>query len=853
MCNPRLQGDGSAVLAPAVCPGRNGPAGEPCPTHGRQPLDVPGLDDFVEFLLSSDTSVSAEKPNMDAPLPTPRINEVLAQFRQRVTPGGVAPAVGTGASQSGGAQGAGDLQNELRIKKLEQQVSQLFTQAPSSSSSTTTTTPMRKAKRDIDHTSESEVDSGKENRRSGRRSRLPARRVVTETTRRRPVKDSKARRSESDQETTTTTEPAKPAASPRGKAVSRGPVQHVEAGVSARKGTKITPRAAGVKTISPTEENTYRAILEERDQERERRWKAEQAVKKLTEQLKILQTQASEEKDLQSLALHTTDRLKQLLLKERTERAELQEKEQTAREELSQARSQEDQQQRALRSLEDRLSRGETERAREQAEEMRKTQELENRAAALKREVEIHRASARQHKDKLQQLQELLVSREQVHRSWNRGWSQGAEFREALGREVAAVEERHAQQRAELQEKMAATQKQYADLEDEFRLALTIEATRFAEVREGFDRVSAELAELKAALAKAQQKERQSGALVQDLTAMVKEQKSRIAELIKAKKEAVTELKARVRSLEAGVEEDKRRSVQVELLRQDKSKLLSQLTAQESIIQGLRTERKVWGQELAQQGASLAQDRGRMEARIEVLSTELENQRKQNERDNQALKIKAKMVEDQTDTIRKLKEAVQDRDEQIRGLREESLQAQRKFQKQLEEEAGPVRELSERVELLTLRKEELKQQLEDKEAELEELKQAYSSMNKKWQSKAELLSRLEEQVKRMKEGFDAKQQDLREERDQAVQAQKGVMEKLRSVDDAFRRQLETVQASHQAELFHLANEKQKQIELANQKVSQVEEEMRQLLEETQSNKRAMEEKMRRLTCVLKDF
>lgn len=50
------------------------------------------------------------------------------------------------------------------------------------------------------------------------------------------------------------------------------------------------------------------AIVEERDQERERRWKAEQAAKKLTEQVKNLQTRASEEKDLQSLALHTTDR-----------------------------------------------------------------------------------------------------------------------------------------------------------------------------------------------------------------------------------------------------------------------------------------------------------------------------------------------------------------------------------------------------------------------------------------------------------------------------------------------------------------------------------------------------------------
>lgn len=48
--------------------------------------------------------------------------------------------------------------------------------------------------------------------------------------------------------------------------------------------------------------------MEERDQERERRWKAEQAVRKLTEDLTCLQTKVGEEKDLQSMALHTTDR-----------------------------------------------------------------------------------------------------------------------------------------------------------------------------------------------------------------------------------------------------------------------------------------------------------------------------------------------------------------------------------------------------------------------------------------------------------------------------------------------------------------------------------------------------------------
>lgn len=58
----------------------------------------------------------------------------------------------------------------------------------------------------------------------------------------------------------------------------------------------------------------------------------------------------------------------------------------------------------------------------------------------------------------------------------------GADFREAVAKEVASMEQRHAQREAELQEKLAEGRKQFAALEDEFRMALTIEAARFSEV-----------------------------------------------------------------------------------------------------------------------------------------------------------------------------------------------------------------------------------------------------------------------------------------------------------------------------------------------------------------------------------
>ncbi|XP_060730038.1 leucine-rich repeat and coiled-coil domain-containing protein 1 isoform X2 [Tachysurus vachellii] len=812
--------------------------GNPTSPKDDSPMDIPGLEDFVEFLISTDTSVLS-----DASFPTPRIDDVLTQFRHR-------NRVLTVPAETQVQERSGNQINELRIKKLEQQVSQLFQKAPVAdgcNASSALQSVVQKAKRDTDLTSESEYDSTNEKLQhsSVRRTKIPTAKKL-------------GKGKQSDSEASTQKHRSLKCTAGSGQ---RATVQPV--GVTER--TKKGPRARQVtpdKNFNDTQQETYRVIVEERDQERERRWKAEQAVKKLTEQVKGLQTQATEEKELQSLALHTTDRLKELLLKERSERSahqsrveELEERYTNAAQQLEQLRSHEAQYKDALHGLQESVSQQEALRATQQVEEMKRKQELENKCAVLKREVELLQASVRQHKDKLQQLQELLTSREEAHRKElaSRLIPGSAEFREAVSKEVEAVEHRHSQRHREVEQKLVDAQHQYATLEDEFRMALTIEANRFSEVKEGFEQVSAELAEVKIALTSSQQREKQSSSLVQELTAMVKEQKTRIAELIKAKRDAVTDLKARLRTLEAGAEEDRRINIQLELLKKDKSKLLSQLSAQETVIEGLRAERRLWGQELAQQGASLAQDRGRLEAKIEVLTTELETQKKQNQRDYDSLKIKTKIVDDQTETIRKLKEAVQERDEQLRALREENLKVQRRFQKELEDETASAAELRDAVDKLSLRKDELKQQLLDKQAEMDELKDAYSASSRKWQDKADLLTKLEQQVKRMKEGFDAKEKALLEEKDKAVQAHKAAVEKLHCVDDAFRRQLESLQASHQAELIRLAIDKQKKIEQANQRVYQVEEEMRQLLEETEQNKLATEEKMRRLTSVLKDF
>ncbi|XP_061695152.1 leucine-rich repeat and coiled-coil domain-containing protein 1 isoform X2 [Syngnathoides biaculeatus] len=813
--------------------------GQPSCSLTDSPCDIPGLENYVDLLLLSDTN-----HNEDAHLTAPSVAEAVAPFGESVAPEALtAPDRQRVQQQQQQQVRFADVDrtlsvNEERVKKLEQQVSRLVQQASArhkSSQPRDSAGKSRKAAEDADRTSESECDSGQEN---GARSAIPKYRKLA------PTRTSKKSDSDQDNAKQRVTKPA---------------VRWSSTTVDAPSPTRRVPPRAGKEVIhvkrKSSEEETYKALVEERDQERERRWKAEQAVTKLTAELKCLKTKLSEEKDLQSMAMHTTDRLKDLLLKERSGRGELETRVEqldgrcrSLTQQLEQARGGEERHKQALLRLEEDAARGQALRACRQAQEMKRQQDLENKVTALKRELEVQRA-------KVQQLHELLACREQEHRKQldSRLQPGGTEFLAAVAREVASERQGHAQRESELKDKVEEGKKAYVALEDEFRMALTIEAARFSEVKKSYDQMAAELPALRAALAQSRQTEKKSASLVQELTALVEEQKSRISELVRAKREALTEFKRRAHALEAELDRDRRVRLQLEALRKDKARLSSQLGAQESVIDGLRAERKLWGQELAQQGASLAQDRGRLEARIEALGAEVEAQKKQIERDGDALKIKGKIMEDQTETIRKLKETLQERDEQARSLRDDKAQAEKTLRRQLEEETSRLSELRERVEHLSVRKEELKQQLEDKEAEVEEVKRIHGESSQKWQEKAQLLTQLESQVKRMKDAFDGKERSLLEEKERATLAHRAAAEKLRCVDDAFRAQLETLQATHQAELLQLASDKHSRVEEANQKVFEVEEEMRQLLLEVEANKRITEEKMKRLTSALKDL
>lgn len=608
--------------------------------------------------------------------------------------------------------------------------------------------------------------------------------------------------------------------------------------------------------------STYLQLMKELETERERRWKAEQASKKLLNHIQALQGKAKEGDELKDTAIEATTRLKQALMNEREAKLRLQNDVEKLKEhiieinrQLKVAKETEESLKGSLRALEEVTAKMERDQLQKQTHEQKKSQDAQMRAAALSRELELTKATNEKQKSQISQLQELLANREQQHREeMKKRYSlDSKELQEVISEHVKRAEKNYNMEVKSQNDKVDLLSRQYSDLEDEFRMALQIEANRFKELQHAFQTVSEENAENKQTLRTAQNKDETSTAMINELTQLVKEQKGRITELSKSKHEQTAEYRERIQTLEAHVEEAKKRMLQMELLKQDKTKLLAQVEAQESVICGLRAERKLWGQELAQQGSSLAQDRGRLESKIEVLNSEVSMLKKNLERETDALKIKTKMLEDQTETIRKLKEAVMERDEEIKRTREEALRTQRNLEEQLAEERGSAHDNQETLERLRERKQELKQETIELKAELEDSKKAHSILNNRWKEKSQVIGQLEKQVTEMRDNWESKERRLTSERDKAIEAASLAIEKLKTVDDAFRHQLESKEMKHREDMAQLEEERQMELERANQRVAAVEDEMRELLQETQASKKAMEDKVKRLTRAMTEL
>lgn len=286
-----------------------------------------------------------------------------------------------------------------------------------------------------------------------------------------------------------------------------------------------------------------------------------------------LQARLTETDKRHELAILQASQLQRTLEKEKNasqtlaqQVEKLQEDVEKGQRERKQLRSQEQQQQKLLRELDENCGILERRRMEEVAELRSSVRENESLAAGHLRELELLRKNLTQSEGQVQHLQELLVKK---HEKWQRGKERtkpldSKDIQEMVASQLREEHNKMAATREQLEIRLSEQQIAYQKLEDEFRMALGMEASRYNELERAHQEVCGEIEATRQTAVAAVQKEQRATVIVGELTTLVKDLKLRVKDLSRTKLEMASGLRARVSELDTQVAD--RNKMEVKLL-----------------------------------------------------------------------------------------------------------------------------------------------------------------------------------------------------------------------------------------------------------------------------------------------
>lgn len=793
---------------------------------------IPALERYLDVLSSSDISQPGSLP-----LVTPKIDALLAAHRRKAS--GVAELASTtgtsdvdtsrhDSSETTKNPSGNDLTKasvyEKRLEMLELQLAGL--QQNMVSATTTASSPdesnkmprKHSAKRDIDETDESndETPPKVEKRKAG------------------PVRGRNMLPGE------------KSGAQPRKARSNTGLVTRTAGRTMLQNGSGKSPRLSDPDADQQQRDELEKMCVElmkDLESERAEHLKAQQVARKLNERL---EQQTEELQDQKLISEETRNHLKNVLAGEREEKLKLQAEVEVLQDHLqdehrkfTDLEQSEAELRKALKTREEMIAKMEQEYFRRKAELGKKAQEFQLKAAAMAREVELMRIEANDRNGKIQQLQELLANREQAHANelGERVYVGSKEFKDLVAKEIAAVEAKHSMELLQLNSSLQSQKIEYINLEDEFRGALIYEEEQYNKIKAACEKLTMENERHRKNFTQAQEQNEKARETIMKLNDLIKEQNGRLSELSKSKQEKSQKIK----ELESRLDERETKKNQLEVIRQENIKLLSQIRALESIIEGLRSERKLWGEELARQDSSLAKDRGRLEVKIEALETELATTKKQLADETDLVRIKSKIIDDQNETVRKLKEEAARQDRQLKESQDDLITIQADLNRQVEEVTLENQKLREELSCVRTRSAELKTQKTELQKMLRKSQEANDHLSAELQDMKAKVCDVEERVHQHRSKWDEDLKKLTKERDVAIEGQAAAEDKMRTMDDAFRKQLDLKEESHQRKLEELLCKKQAEVRAAEHRMMEVEDEMREILREKEATERKHDE------------
>ena len=402
-------------------------------------------------------------------------------------------------------------------------------------------------------------------------------------------------------------------------------------------------------------------------------------------------------------------------------------------------------------------------------------------------------------------------------------------------------------------DKIIKLEEQYKNLEDEFRQALLIESNRFNDLFKKYESNLEELNNLRIDSKHYDTERSRDKALINELNELIREQKARIQQLGKLRQQNTDEIQKRSEKLNEAVSDLAKLKEQNEMMKKDKLAFENNQRKLISEFDAIKLERGQWSTKLNEQKKFYQNEINRLETENNQVKSDLNYQANCLNKEIDNCKIKSKIIEDQTETIKKLKQALVERDDLLKSTREESLHHQKQLEKQLNDEMDLCNELQVKLEKSNEKKEALKLEVEDMRVNLAQNKRIYDELAEKWKQKSESINELDIKVRRMKENFESKEKQLNDTIEKLKEENEALNSRLRKVDDTFRHQYDAEKRDHLIQIQKLQGEKNQLIGTYETRIKDLEDEMRCILIECENKKKFYDDKINGFTQVFSKF
>ncbi|KAJ3340474.1 hypothetical protein HDU93_006942 [Gonapodya sp. JEL0774] len=529
----------------------------------------------------------------------------------------------------------------------------------------------------------------------------------------------------------------------------------------------------------------------------------------------------------------------------------------------------------ALASLESRLQRAEDERTRVATRILKEREQARIKIAETKKEAQIYRVAVDALQRDIQALRDASAVRDAEHRKRleEMGGDHAKSLEAALSRTIERLESRHRADRESMSAQLARSREAYTALEEEYRRAGREAEDKAKEVAESYKeavRVGQERAQL---LASAAQEKRETADMVRDLSIMVKEQKTKISELLEKNQTYVTVYEDKIHALEERLRAAQKHRSDLRDSARTVPALQTELNAMRAQLEEALVEKKRLEEELGRKvifdcenncrispkivvkfltkTAALEHERGAVEGRFKALEEAKSALERSKEASEQALRVKNKMLDDQNDTIRKMKQTLEEKIRELQAVTTEASKREDRLEEQLAVESRSKRELRMELEKTEKYAEHLQSLADDYKEERDYLRKEASELSRKLKERNESIEKIEEEVSKVRAAFKAKESNAVQEKEVELLSKNAVIANLRTSLETNTTRILEVERERDA-VYVSVRKLEADLEAAVQQRDKCEAEMKVLLIEMDRVRKKNEEKMAKLRAAMQE-